>query len=224
MKIVERFAYDPTILLTEFQTFTERSGCYICDTWANSARNSLETFAQNSSAKAFVDWAWSEYPEYRKFQIIENRFVVLDNIPNKQEITVVDLFSSGWQYHCNLLRERGIYVGETYAGHETKVNIYDVLGYDGDGLRIHSMTSKDAVDCIDDELRKLGLLPPQNDYKFVVSPCEEDKPFYETYAEAIQYLKGRIMSNKVMWENMDLLNRMGLGKWVPSAKPEGGDK
>lgn len=221
MKIIDKFAYDPAILLSEFQTFAERSGRYICDTWANSAKNGLETFARNSSAKAFVDWAWSEYPEYRKFQIIENRFIVLDNIPRRQEITVVDLFSSGWQYHCNLLREHGMYVGELYAGHESRVNIYDVLGYDEDGCRIHSMTNKEAVDCIDGDLRELGLLPPRKYYQFVISPCDEDKPFYETYAEAIQYLKDRIMSNKVMWENMDLLSRMGLGKWVPSAKLEG---
>ena len=224
MKIIDRFAHDPTILLLEFQMFAERSGRYICDTWASSARNSLETFAQNSSAEAFVNWAWSEYPEYRKFQIVESRFIVLDDIPCRQEITVVDLFSSGWQYHCDLLRKRGIYIGETYAGHEVKVNIYDVLGYDGDGCRIHSMTNKDAVDRIDDKLRELGLLPPKRGYQYLVSPREEDKPFYETYAEAIQYLKERIMSSKDTWENMDLLNRMGLGKWVPSAKLEGGAK
>jgi len=225
MKVIEKFNYDKGRLMREFDKFSHRDGRYVCDTWASESRNALFTSQQNSSAEAFCDWAWSEYPEYRKFQILEHRFIVLDNKPSvRQDIVVVDIFCTGWAYHYNLLRERGRDVSKPYADREKSVNIYDVLGYDGDGARIHSMTAKQAVGIINDKLRELARLPPARGYQFIVSQDAESRPFYDTYADAIQYLKERIKSGSDSWEDMELLKRMGLGKWVVQETRKGGTK
>ena len=219
MKVIEKFNYDRDILEREFMKFSHREGAYHCDAWASDMRNSMETLLYNGSAKAFMDWAWSEYPEYRTFQVVDRHFVILDPYEDgNQNIVVVDLFSTGWQYHCDLLKKKGLDISRLYEGYERKANMYDRLGY---GVRC--LTVDETIKYIDGSLRELKVLPPRGEYQFTITPDEEDRPFYDTYIAAMQYLKKLNMEFRDQWEDLELLNRMGLGKWVDlyNKRPEG---
>ena len=78
MKVIEKFNYDRKILECEFGKFSHREGAYHCDIWASDTRNMMSTALNNESATAFMDRAWSEYPEYRTFQVVDRHLVILD--------------------------------------------------------------------------------------------------------------------------------------------------
>ena len=224
MKVIEKFNYSLSDLRREFKKFSTRHGRYLCDTWASDVRNALEDERVNSSADAFMSWAWGEYPNYRQFQIIEGSYIVVDPKPDEdQNITVVDVFSSGWQFHCDMLKKLGKDVSKPYLDHERKANMYDIVGYNYDGTCKRVLTNEQVIEKIDGSLRELGVLrPAQDGYQYLVNPRDCDKPFYKTYIDTIKHLKKQIQVNCDEWEDINLLSRMGLGKWIPVK--EGGAK
>ncbi len=199
MKVIEKIGLDKDVLLNEFEKFSNRYGKYRCErSWKNDETNRLITFARNKSVYEFFNWAYSEYPEYSKFQIVNRHYIVLNNIPdNSQNIIVVDLFSTGWNYHYNLLVEKGLDISKIYNGYEQPVNMYAIQPYDSICL-----TNEEVIACIDSNLKELDS-----------KSFKDDKPFYDTYIAAIRYLKKCIEESKNIWEDIDLLKRMGLEKW-----------
>lgn len=210
MKVIEKFNYNRDTLLKEFNKYSHRPDSYCCDIWESDVRNSLQTAVVNESATAFVNWAWSEYPTFKKFQIIDHYFLVLNPTPDKkQNIVGVNLFSTGWEYHCDILRKANKDVSMIYAGYETTANMYDLFGH-----RDTKAIKESVLSNIDGNLRKLKLLPPKEGFQFTIPINEKNKLFYKTFADTILYLKSRILDGKDEWEDMDLLRRMGLGKWL----------
>jgi hypothetical protein len=138
-----------------------------------------------------------------------NQTIVLNEVPDdKQRIVVVDLFSTGWAYHLDLLKKDNRQdISKIYEGYEYLVNIWLP------SCRLGDLDTGRVIANIDYNLKENGILPAER-HMCIVNPSEKDKPFYDTFVAAISHLKELLLAGKDQWEDLELLKKMGLGKWV----------
>lgn len=214
MKVIEKFNYKQSALKREFKKYLQRPGQYDCHVrYESRIIEDLRTQLHNEHWTVLFDWLFSEYPKYRKFQILWNDHIILNEIPdNKQNIIIVGLFSVGWEYWVDEWKRLGKDLSKPFLDMEFPCNFYSARWKPKDEEQAKEQTLKKINDILI-ERGKLPL-PPDKPWKYVSPYTDKTKPYYETYIAAIQYLKQRLLDGKDQWEDMELLKRMGLEKWV----------
>ena len=173
------------------------------------AYESLSLDYRNYNYKTFVDWMNNEFKEFKHLDLLPGGIIVLDK--DNENITFVkalDIFSSGWAFHLNLLKDRGYDISKPWAivAKDHKV-CRTVLKYEW------SETDKaEMLEDIDKHLLELDRSKEWNfdskePYHYTVHCKPEEWPFYRTFAKVLRTLKVKIQNNDFKWDE-EMLKEM----------------
>lgn len=206
----EKLGYDNTKLKKYFAEFVkvwpdksdmDWNGCL-------PAYESLSLDYKNYNYKTFVDWMNDEFKEFKYLDLLPGGIIVLDkDNENITTVKVLSIFSSGWAYHLNLLKDKGYDISKPWAivakDYKACRNCLKTSWSEEDKKRMLEKIDKELLE--HDQDKKCDWT--SKEWHYTVSWKEDEWPFYRTYLKVLRTLKAKIQSNDFKWDE-DMLKEM----------------
>ena len=170
---------------------------------------SLRLDYENYNYTTFVDWMNSEFKEFKYLDLLPGGIIVLDK--DNEDITfvkVLNIFSSGWAFHLDLLKKYGHDISKPWTivakDHEVCRNVLK-----------HEWSEKEKSEILEDIDKHLLELDRSKEwhfdskepYHYTIHCKPEEWPFYRTFAKVLRTLKVKIQNNDFKWDE-EMLKEM----------------
>ena len=184
MKVIELLNFDKDLLDKHFAEWAKGPGDVEYDTQCgNHVVSDYDTMVgayETYHYKKFLSWAYAEYKELKPGDICPNGEVIVSLVDgNPMKFKSFNLFSTGWAFHLNLLKENGRDISRPFAA-----VVREVFGQ-ATGDKTEENWSE-LVKRIDIELKEHDITVPGN---HLFLDDKSDIVFYNEYDKVLRTVK-----------------------------------
>ena len=199
MTVIEKLNFDKDLLAKHFAEWAKGPGDIDCDTGHGnhvvSCYDSLRGAYETYHFKQFLAWAYAEYVELKPGDICPNGDVIISLCKdNCMKFNAFNLFSTGWLYHLNVLKEHHQDISKPFATH-----VRETFGQ-ATGAKSEE-NWKELIERIDKELKEHD---PTDCMNCMFLTDKADMKFYTEYDKTLRTVKVAIL-NKTYKLDLDYM-------------------